>query len=184
MSSFNLFGLPAELVLEVIEQFPAIDQASFIKMSKTSWRLAIGLWKHAPSKKYLTNSNVPALLTNPRKSSPPPEHRPRKQNRSESRLQSPYMGMHESLARGRLAANQRQGPTPPLRSPWAVDSDNPGMAEALIAQGVDVNHSYPGLSPPLIMATKMGYGFVVDALLAAGADVHIRVDIPRSSTSY
>ncbi|KAJ0417774.1 ankyrin repeat-containing domain protein [Aspergillus carlsbadensis] len=41
MAQFNLFKLPEELILNIIEYLPAADLASFLTTSKTSWRIAI-----------------------------------------------------------------------------------------------------------------------------------------------
>ncbi|KAL2814043.1 ankyrin repeat-containing domain protein [Aspergillus granulosus] len=54
MSSFDLFELPEELVLQIVEHLPASDLASFIKTSKISWRIAIRTVEKYPAKEILT----------------------------------------------------------------------------------------------------------------------------------
>ncbi|KAL3484144.1 ankyrin repeat-containing domain protein [Aspergillus germanicus] len=53
MGQFNLFHLPAELVLQVVEHLPAADLASFLRASKTSWRFAIRTAERYPIRKIL-----------------------------------------------------------------------------------------------------------------------------------
>jgi hypothetical protein len=53
MSQFNLFHLPAELVLQVVEYLPAADLASFLRTSKTSWQFAIKTAEKFPIRKIL-----------------------------------------------------------------------------------------------------------------------------------
>lgn len=65
MAEFNLFQLPEELILQVIEYLPAADLASFLRTSKTSWRIAIKTAEKYPIRKILTQFKQASIDDNP-----------------------------------------------------------------------------------------------------------------------